>query len=170
MALAISILVKQQVRAHPGEEFDKRARLEELTRHHVVAEVNSRALQACAAQPKVQARRKQAIARRAATFERLRQDAGLSEGKFPRTRSYAEPLEGHGALTGIPIAAPVLHRRNFADFEKWTAVSHNQTGLVSYSDIFDATASSILAPDNANGPYFVYQELSKLQLRITLYC
>lgn len=101
MALAISILVKQQVRAHPGEKFDKRARLEELTRHHVVAEVNSRALQACAAQPKVQARRKQAIARRAATFERLRQDAGLSEGKFPRTRSYAEPLEGHGALTGI---------------------------------------------------------------------
>ena len=46
-------------------------------------------------------------------------------------------------------------------------MDHNKTGLVSYDpstpadDIFGANASCILAPDNANGPYFVSQELSK---------
>lgn len=66
------------------------------------------------------------------------------------------------------IAAPFVHRRTFTDFRKWNEVDHNKTGVVSYSastpaeDLFGANASSILAPDNANGPYFVYQELSKL--------
>lgn len=65
-------------------------------------------------------------------------------------------------------AAPFLHRRTAADFRKWAAVDHNKTGLVSYSpstpaeDIFGANASCILTPDNANGPYFVSQEISKL--------
>lgn len=83
MALAMSVsLIQVQVLAHPGENFDKRARMEELTRHHVVAEVNSRALQACAAQPKVKIRRRAAIARRAATFERLRQEKDLADGQY----------------------------------------------------------------------------------------
>ncbi|KAG6354729.1 hypothetical protein INS49_003810 [Diaporthe citri] len=61
--------------------------------------------------------------------------------------------------------APFLHRRTGADFRKWSEVDHNKTGLVSYNpstpakDIFGANASCILAPDNANGPYFVSQEL-----------
>lgn len=75
-------LVTRLVSAHPEEVFDKRAHLDEVTRHHVVAEVNSRALQACAYQPKVKARREEAIARRAATFERLRQERGLADGKY----------------------------------------------------------------------------------------
>ena len=64
-------------------------------------------------------------------------------------------------------AAPFLHRRTAADFRKWSEVDHNKTGLVAYDpstpaeEIFDANASCILAPDNANGPYFVSQELSK---------
>jgi hypothetical protein len=65
------------------------------------------------------------------------------------------------------IAAPFIHRRTAADFRKWNDIDHNKTGLVSYGpstpagDIFGANASCILAPDNANGPYFVSQELSK---------
>lgn len=65
------------------------------------------------------------------------------------------------------VAAPFLHRRNAADFRKWSGVDHNKTGLVSYNpstpaeDVFGANASCILAPDNANGPYFVSQEISK---------
>ncbi|KAI3390592.1 hypothetical protein diail_9109 [Diaporthe ilicicola] len=140
MALAASVSMTQLVSAHPGELYDKRAHLEEMTRHHVVAEVNSRALQACSDQPEVKARREQAIARRTATFERLRQERSLAD-------------------------APFLHRRTFAEFRKWSEVDHNKTGLVSYnastpaSEIFGANASCILAPDNANGPYFVSQEL-----------
>lgn len=65
------------------------------------------------------------------------------------------------------ITAPFLHRRSAADFRKWSEIDHNKTGLVAYDpstpakDIFGANASCILAPDNANGPYFVSQELSK---------
>lgn len=82
VALATSLMTKM-VSAHPEELFDKRAHLEEVTRHHVVAEVNSRALQACADLPRVKARRQQAIARRVATFERLRQERNLANGKLP---------------------------------------------------------------------------------------
>jgi hypothetical protein len=80
VAFAASLVV-QLVLAHPEELYDKRAHLDEITRHHVVAEVNSRALQACADQPRVKARRAEAVARRAATFERLRQERGLADGK-----------------------------------------------------------------------------------------
>lgn len=160
VALA-TILMTKVVSAHPEELFDKRAHIEELTRHHVVAEVNSRALQACADEPSVKARREQAIARRAATFERLRQERGLADGKTPN--SFAVEIQ----TADRDITAPFMHRRTAADFRKWSYVDHNQTGLVSYNpstpakDIFGANASCILAPDNANGPYFVSQELSK---------
>lgn len=79
-ALAAS-LMPRLVLAHPEELFDKRAHLEEMTRHHVVAEVNSRALEACSNLPQVKARREQAIARRVATFERLRKERNLVDGK-----------------------------------------------------------------------------------------
>lgn len=160
VALA-TILMTKVVSAHPEELFDKRAHIEEMTRHHVVAEVNSRALQACADDPSVKARREQAIARRAATFERLRQERGLADGKTPK--SFAAETQ----TADRDITAPFMHRRTAADFRKWSEVDHNQTGLVSYNpstpakDIFGANASCILAPDNANGPYFVSQELSK---------
>lgn len=74
-------------------------------------------------------------------------------------------VETQEADTGT--AAPFIHRRTAADFRKWSGIDHNKTGLVSYGpgtpaeDIFGVNASSILAPDNANGPYFVSQEMSK---------
>lgn len=79
-ALAASLMT-HLVSAHPEELFDKRAHLDEMTRHHVVAEVNSRALEACSNLPQVKARREQAIARRVATFERLRKERNLVNGK-----------------------------------------------------------------------------------------
>ena len=79
VALAASLMA-MLVSAHPEELFDKRAHLEEMTRHHVVAEANSRALQACSELPRVKARRQEAIARRVATFERLRQERSLADG------------------------------------------------------------------------------------------
>lgn len=159
-ALAAS-LMPGLVLAHPEELFDKRAHLEEMTRHHVVAEVNSRALEACSNLPRVKARREQAIARRVATFERLRKERNLADGKSKRKFIIGIQAADRG------IAAPFLHRRTAADFRKWSEVDHNKTGLVAYNpstpakEIFGANASCILAPDNANGPYFVSQEISK---------
>lgn len=65
---------------HPGEVFDKRAHMDELANGHAVADVNARALEACQNRPEVIARKERAVARRAATFERLRRERGLSEG------------------------------------------------------------------------------------------
>lgn len=106
VALATSLMT-QVVSAHPEELFDKRAHLDEMTRHHVVAEVNSRALQACADQPRVKARREQAIARRVATFERLRHERGLANGKPPtfllgRSKLLTEPPQRLSCIAALP--------------------------------------------------------------------
>jgi hypothetical protein len=64
--------------AHPGE-FDKRAHMEALADAHVVADVNARALKDCQSRPDFIERKERAIARRAATFERLREERGLTD-------------------------------------------------------------------------------------------
>lgn len=113
VALATSLMT-QVVSAHPEELFDKRAHLDEMTRHHVVAEVNSRALQACADQPRVKARRQQAIARRIATFERLRQERNLANGKSSTSLlERSRPLTEHHS----PFLAP-SHCRRFPQVER----------------------------------------------------
>ncbi|KAI1816866.1 Intradiol ring-cleavage dioxygenase [Poronia punctata] len=125
--------------AHPGEKLDKRAMQEEAGNMHVVNTINSRALSACSDAPAVKARKERAIARRAATFARLREQRGLEEASW-------------------------LHRRDGASLEQWAAVDHDKTGLVtltpdsSNEEIFGSNTSCVLTPDNANGPYFVYQE------------
>ncbi|KAF3001094.1 hypothetical protein E8E14_005482 [Neopestalotiopsis sp. 37M] len=124
--------------AHPGEGHEKR--LEEASNAHMVAALNARALEACNQRPEVKARKERAIARREATFAELRQKRGLKDESF-------------------------VHRRDDAAFQKWAAVDHNKTGAVDFGpdtpaeELFASNASCVLAPDNANGPYFVYQEL-----------
>lgn len=85
--LAVGLSLTPIVASHPGEKFDKRAHMEELANGHAVADVNSRALEACQSRPEVRARKERAIARRAATFDRLRQERDLSDGK-KRHRSF----------------------------------------------------------------------------------
>lgn len=106
VALATSLMT-HLVSAHPEELFDKRAHLEEMTRHHVVAEVNSRGLQACSDLPQVKARREQAIARRVATFERLRQERNLANGKssayvLERSRLLTEASQPLSCTAALP--------------------------------------------------------------------
>ncbi|KAK7995907.1 Intradiol ring-cleavage dioxygenase [Apiospora marii] len=138
-SLAVGLSLTSIVASHPGEKFNKRAHMEELANGHAVADVNSRALEACQNRPEVKARKERAIARRAATFDRLRQERDLSDATF-------------------------LHRRDAASFRKWAGQSHDFTGKLSYDkdtpieEVFGANTSCTLAPDNANGPYFVYQE------------
>lgn len=66
--------------AHPGESHEKR--VEEASQTHMVAAINARALQACNERPEVKARKREAIARREATFNSLRQKRGLRNGMF----------------------------------------------------------------------------------------
>ncbi|KAI4597023.1 hypothetical protein KJ359_004934 [Pestalotiopsis sp. 9143b] len=124
--------------AHPGEKFNKRAHMEEMANAHAVADVNARALEACQSRPDVKERRERAVARRAATFERLRQERGLQDETF-------------------------LHRRDAASLRQWAAKSHDKSSLkynkdTPVSELFGSNASCVLTPDNANGPYFVFQE------------
>ncbi|KAI0513006.1 Intradiol ring-cleavage dioxygenase [Xylaria bambusicola] len=135
VVLSLSVLVT----AHPGENLSARQIRDEVDNAHVVNIINSRALEACQNDPEVKARKARAIARRAATFARLREERGLTEAAW-------------------------LHRRSAAQFRQWAALSHNKTGSIdlnkesSNSDIFGSNTSCILTPDNANGPYFVNQE------------
>ncbi|KAI0377639.1 putative GPI anchored dioxygenase [Hypomontagnella monticulosa] len=132
-------LTPVMVFAHPGEKYGKREALEEMGNAHVVATMNARALEACQNSPKVKARKERAMARRAETFARLRRERGIDN-------------------------APWLHRRDAAALQKWAAQSHDKTGSYDFNkdtpnkEIFGSNTSCVLTPDNANGPYFVYQE------------
>jgi protocatechuate 3,4-dioxygenase beta subunit len=101
--------------------------------------MNARALEACQNRPEVKARKERAIARRAETFARLREERGLNDASW-------------------------LHRRDAASLRKWAALNHDKTGTMHLNpsstneEIFGSNTSCILTPDNANGPYFVYQE------------
>jgi hypothetical protein len=68
--------------AHPGEHLTERQIQDEVGNAHVVSMMNARALEACQNDPEVKARRERAIARRAATFARLRQEKELDDGKL----------------------------------------------------------------------------------------
>ncbi|KAI0389466.1 aromatic compound dioxygenase [Xylariaceae sp. FL0594] len=129
--------------AHPGEEdLSAHAIREETANTHVVSALNARALEhACRNRnaDEVRAYKERAVARRAATFERLRRERGLED-------------------------APWLHRRDAASLRKWSALNHDKTGILnlnkdsSAAEIFGSNTSCVLTPDNANGPYFVLQE------------
>ncbi|KAI0599836.1 Intradiol ring-cleavage dioxygenase [Biscogniauxia sp. FL1348] len=127
------------VRGHPGENIDQREALEKLGNANIVAEINARALDACHNSPKVKVRKERAIARRAATFHRLRKERSIEESSW-------------------------LHRRDAASLRQWAAQTHDKTGSVNFNndstneEIFGSNTSCVLTPDNANGPYFVYQE------------
>ncbi|KAI1737657.1 Intradiol ring-cleavage dioxygenase [Xylaria scruposa] len=138
-SVAVVLSLASMVTAHPGEHLSARQIEDEMGNAHVVNMLNSRALEACQNDPEVKARKERAIARRAATFARLRQERNLEEATW-------------------------LHRRDAAAFRKWAALSHDRTGSVNFTkestneEIFGSNTSCVLTPDNANGPYFVLQE------------
>ncbi|PQE10668.1 hypothetical protein CJF30_00010661 [Rutstroemia sp. NJR-2017a BBW] len=83
--------------------------------------------------------RERAVQRRADTAERLRRERGIEE-------------------------VPFLHRRTLQQFKNWEKSTHQKSSSLNYnsstpvSTLFGATPNCILAPDNANGPYFVFGE------------
>lgn len=74
------LLLASSGATHPGEGHEKR--IQEASNARMVAAVNARALEACNARPEVKARKERSIARREATFNRLRQKRGLEDGKW----------------------------------------------------------------------------------------
>jgi hypothetical protein len=67
--------------AHPGEMLDKRIAIREANMRHTFADINSRALGKCDSGPDSIARKERAMKRRLETFQKLRAERGLSEGK-----------------------------------------------------------------------------------------
>ncbi|KAJ8104838.1 hypothetical protein ONZ43_g7667 [Nemania bipapillata] len=139
VGVAVVLSLASIATAHPGEHLSKRQIDDEMGNAHVVNLINSRALEACQNDPEVKARKERAIARRAATFARLRKERNLEDATW-------------------------LHRRDAASLRQWAALSHDRTKTTSlnrnstHEEIFGTNTSCVLTPDNANGPYFVSQE------------
>lgn len=147
--------------AHPGEKVDKLIAKREADMRHAWADINSQTLSKCESGPDVEARKERAMKRRFETFQKLRAERGISDGKSQ------SQLILHGSWsvgTDSPQETPYLHRRTAGDFAKWAGTSHDRTGTVDFttdtphSDIFTANSTCILTPDNIIGPYYVLGE------------
>ncbi|CAK7217761.1 hypothetical protein SBRCBS47491_003280 [Sporothrix bragantina] len=133
------------VLAHPGEHpFSAEKHQKSLKKQafsHMVAHNSKRALEsACGTRAEdVAARQHRAMERRLAKFQELREKRNL----------------GHLAT---------VDRRSDADFTRYAALSHNETGLrhvdsnTPSKTVFGANTSCVLTPDNVEGPYFVWGE------------
>ena len=67
--------------AHPGEKHDRRAALLEANMRHTFADINFQVLNKCDAGSEIQARKERAMKRRLETFQKLRAERGISDGK-----------------------------------------------------------------------------------------
>lgn len=78
--VAVVLSLASIATAHPGEHLSARQIEDEVANAHFVNMINSRALEKCQNDPEVKAGKERAVARRAATFARLRQERNLDEG------------------------------------------------------------------------------------------
>ncbi|RDL40521.1 Uncharacterized protein BP5553_00500 [Venustampulla echinocandica] len=125
--------------AHPGEEqHDIKHIARQMKRTAAIADYQAAQMNACVDSEHVKALQERAIKRRAAITEQLREERGLQD-------------------------TPIFDKRNLQDFKTWAQTQHNKTGSAlkpgaSLEALFGANPTCILAPDNANGPYFVKGE------------
>ncbi|GAB7366035.1 hypothetical protein MBLNU230_g7604t1 [Neophaeotheca triangularis] len=124
--------------AHPGEHLDHAQIKREATLNSAVAEDGAHALSKCQNSIKARALNQRAIARRAAKAQSLRQ--------------------------AKQIDATKLARRDAKEIQYWQQQNHNQTCTCiphddTAADLFGATTSCILAPEQIVGPYYVAGEL-----------
>jgi protocatechuate 3,4-dioxygenase beta subunit len=70
---------------------------------------------------------------------------------------------------------PQKWSRDLAALEKWEAINHNHTSLLDYSPvtpesvIFAANTSCILSPTVTDGPYYVWGEVVRQDVKEELY-
>lgn len=91
---------------------------------------------------------------------------------LPVSHSFTSLLE---APWTDPYKAPKKQRRDLAALEKWEAIDHNRTDILDYSPatpesvIFAANTSCILSPTVTDGPYYVWGEVVRQNVKEDLY-
>ncbi|PYH75805.1 aromatic compound dioxygenase [Aspergillus uvarum CBS 121591] len=136
--------------AHPGEKHDMKAVKREIHLRDALAARAQQGVNACSSSQAAQQVQQRSVARRAQTANELRSKRGIT-------------------------SAPQKWRRDLAALEKWEAINHNKTGLVHHglnadAEIFGANTSSILTPTITDGPYYVWGEVIRQNVKEEQYC
>ncbi|RMZ79980.1 hypothetical protein DV738_g2952, partial [Chaetothyriales sp. CBS 135597] len=151
LTLSVSVIgLIAPVASHPGEVHTAaRVKRDVAARNHR-ATAGKRSLDRCAGSIKARELEARNIARRAKTTRDLRAKRGITT----KARKY---------------------RRDLATLEIYEAVNHNQTGVLNYtsstaeSTVFSANTSCILTPEVTDGPYYVWGELIRQDVKEDLY-
>lgn len=75
----------------------------------------------------------------------------------------------------IDLLDPQKWRRDLAALEEWEAIDHNKTGILNYGPntpeeaIFGGNTSAILSPTITDGPYYIWGETTREDVREELY-
>ncbi|KAF3391673.1 hypothetical protein F1880_007946 [Penicillium rolfsii] len=145
LAVAAAFLVGPGV-AHPGEKHDPHVLKREIHVRDAMAAAAKRSLGGCESSLHARELNKRSVARRARTVNKLRKKRGITAG-------------------------PQKWRRNLSQLEKWEAIDHNKTNILNYSPatpesiIFSANTSCILTPTVTDGPYYVWGEVMRQNVK-----
>ncbi|OJJ54263.1 hypothetical protein ASPSYDRAFT_35772 [Aspergillus sydowii CBS 593.65] len=137
--------------AHPGEKHDPAVLKREIRARDAQAVRARQALNTCSNSNAAVQLNQRNIARRAHTTRELRKEKGIT----------GNPRKWH---------------RDLAALEEWEAIDHNKTGILNYGPntheeaIFGGNTSAILAPTVTDGPYYIWGEMTREDVREELYC
>ncbi|KAJ5157897.1 uncharacterized protein N7482_008997 [Penicillium canariense] len=132
--------------AHPGEKHDPHVVKREIHARDAMAAAAKRSIGGCESSLHARELNKRSFARRSRTVNQLREKRGIT-------------------------ASPQKWRRDLAALEKWEAIDHNQTHVLNYSPatpesmIFSANTSCILTPTVTDGPYYVWGEVMRQNVK-----
>ncbi|KAJ5085073.1 hypothetical protein N7532_009844 [Penicillium argentinense] len=148
LAIAAACLATPAI-AHPGEKHDPHVLKRQIHARDVMAAAGKRSLGGCESTLHARELARRNVARRAHTVQKLREKRGIT-------------------------SAPQKYRRNLAALEKWEAIDHNRTdayqhGVINQESIFGANTSCILTPTVTDGPYYVWGEVVRENVKEKLY-
>ncbi|KAJ5190002.1 Intradiol ring-cleavage dioxygenase core [Penicillium cf. griseofulvum] len=149
LAIAAACLAGPAI-AHPGEKHDPHVVKREIHTRDAVAAHAKLSLRGCESTLHARELNKRSIARRSSTVKKLRQKRGIT-------------------------AASQKWRRDLAALEKWEAIDHNRTDVLDYSPatpesvVFGASTSFVLSPTITDGPYYVWGEVVRQNVKEELY-
>ncbi|KAL4926388.1 intradiol ring-cleavage dioxygenase [Aspergillus undulatus] len=132
--------------AHPGEKHDPAVLKREIHARDVHAVRARQALDTCSNSNEAVQLKQRNVARRARTTRELRESRGIT-------------------------ANPQKWRRDLAALEEWEAIDHNKTGILNYApdtpaeEIFGGNTSAILSPTVTDGPYYIWGELMRQNVK-----
>ncbi|KAJ5926113.1 hypothetical protein N7516_007886 [Penicillium verrucosum] len=145
LTVAAAFLVAPAI-AHPGEKHDPHVLKNEIHTRDAMAAHAKRSLNACESSPAAHQLNKRSIARRSNTVQNLRQKRGIT-------------------------SSSQKWRRDLAALEKWEAIDHNRTDILDYSPatpesvVFGANTSFVLTPTVTDGPYYVWGEVVRQNVK-----